>query len=374
MVSFLMVSIIGFAKNKSSKNVPSLYGCKLNPDSPTKGLYQYTVEMKKMIFFAALSILLYATGCQADPDPSGGSDKTDDISQQLLNQEHVTGGLHPFELIENPVYSPVYEIETFNDNDMVFVTRASGDVQVFPHRHMHVEVVNEAKNGVWMAITYCPITRSGINWNRVVGNDTLLLTASGYLYKENMMPLDVHSGSIWSQMLLRRFQGAVNQEEIFAFREIATFPLIETTWKTVKENFPEAGVYINNSPLKSVDSNPLEQQMGIISKEAVEIFTPDMFPGETTLHVTAVNPWGMIVVVGSTLYHYMVAFRTSYAMEPVQGEFPVIMKDETGTFWNIFGEGVNGEHNGEKLESPLYFTAADWAWRDLYDQLHEFEP
>ncbi|MCK4881003.1 MAG: DUF3179 domain-containing protein, partial [Bacteroidales bacterium] len=253
--------------------------------------------MQKLILSATVFILLYATGCQTDPGSFGDPDNADDITQQLLNQEHVTGGLHPFELIENPVYSPVHEIETFNENDMVFVTRASGDVQVFPHRHMHVEVVNEAKNGVWMAITYCPITRSGINWNRVVGNDTLLLTASGYLYKENMMPLDVHSGNIWSQMLLRRFQGAVNQEEIFAFREIATFPLIETTWKTVKENFPEAGVYINNSSLKSVDSNPLEQQLGIISKDAVEIFTPDMFPGETTLHVTAVNPGGMIVVV-----------------------------------------------------------------------------
>ncbi|MDF1574289.1 MAG: hypothetical protein P1P86_03750 [Bacteroidales bacterium] len=70
----------------------------------------------------------------------------------------------------------------------------------------------------------------------------------------------------------------------------------------------------------------------------------------------------------------MLAFRTNYLMEPLEGAFPFIMKDDSGTVWNIFGEGTEGEHAGEKLEAPLFFTAADWAWRDLYQQVHIFEP
>jgi len=50
------------------------------------------------------------------------------------------------------------------------------------------------------------------------------------------------------------------------------------------------------------------------------------------------------------------------------------MKDETGTLWNIFGEAVSGERKGERLRSPLYFTAAEWAWKDLYDQVDYFQP
>ena len=70
----------------------------------------------------------------------------------------------------------------------------------------------------------------------------------------------------------------------------------------------------------------------------------------------------------------MLAFQTIYNMEPVKGKFPVIMMDETGTMWDIFGEGMMGEHDGERLESPLYYTASDWAWIDLYEQVHLFEP
>lgn len=65
----------------------------------------------------------------------------------------------------------------------------------------------------------------------------------------------------------------------------------------------------------------------------------------------------------------MTSFLTTYSMEPVEGQFPVIMKDETGTFWNIFGEAVSGERGGETLLSPLAYTAADWAWRNLFNEV-----
>ncbi|MDF1574290.1 MAG: DUF3179 domain-containing (seleno)protein [Bacteroidales bacterium] len=231
-------------------------------------------------------ILLFATACQTDPPPPADSQTAEDIVKQLEDQEDVRGGLNPFRLIENPLYSAVEEAGHLRDNDMVFITKADGEVKVYPHRHMHVEVVNEEANGVLMAITYCPITRSGINWNRLVGADTLLLTASGYLYRENLMPLYVNTGNIWSQMLMRRFQGTARQGDLFAFRELNTFPMIETTWLTVKDHFPQARVYVNNSGSKSAGSAPLEQQLGIIQRESVQLFTMDMFPGEIVLHET----------------------------------------------------------------------------------------
>lgn len=340
----------------------------------TKGLDQYLEEMKIVWKIAIISILLYTTACQTENLPLGDSKATNDITKQLGEQENVTGNLNPFKLIENPEYSTVDEIVHLRDDDLVFLTKASGTVQVFPYRHMLVEVVNESVNGVWMAITYCPITRSGINWNRVVGVDTLLLTASGYLYKDNLMPLDVNSENIWSQMLMKRFQGDAIEGEIFAFRELTTYPMIETNWLTVKNHFPGASVYVNEIGMKSAEAAPNEQQLGIIGKESVETFSLDMFPGEPTLHMSAVNPGGKIVVAGSSEHHYMLAFLTIYNMEPVQGKFPLIMQDETGTMWDIFGEGMMGEHAGERLESPLYYTAADWAWEDLFENVNVFDP
>ncbi len=319
-------------------------------------------------------MLLYATGCETETGAGEEGNNTTGLSQEQVDGDNVRGGLHPFELIENPEFVPVSDMGNLKDSDMVFLSRALGYVQVFPHKNMGVEVVNDEGNNVWMAVTYCPITRSGISMNRVVENDTMLLTASGYLYKENMMPLDVNTGSIWSQMLLRRFQGRIKQENIFEFREIKTFPLIETTWLTVRTYFPEAMVYITENSQKSLESTSLRQDLGIVSRWGVELFTLDMFPGEITLHTTTVNPGGRTVVLGSTMHHYMLAFLTTYEMEAVQGEFPVLMKDETGTLWNIFGEAVSGERKGERLRSPFYFTAADWAWKDIYEQVDYYKP
>ncbi len=324
-------------------------------------------KMGKLLFGLSLFVVFYITGCQDDPLPQDSSPEVKDILQQLLDEGQVTGSLNPFELIDNPDYRPVHELDYMQDDELVFMTRACGFVQVFPHRSMVVEVVNDWAHGVMIAVTYCPITRSGIGWNRIVGEDTLLLTASGYLYRENLMPLDINTGSIWSQMLLQGLTGKHSQEEV------VTFPLIETTWKTVREYFPGAIVYVNNSLTKSAGSAPLEQQLGILSRDHVEILTGDMFPGEISLKTTVVNPGGRVVVAGSELHNYMVAFRTSYKMEPVKGEFPVIMVDETGTYWNIFGAAVSGERGGERLESPVYYKAADWAWREQYTNVTVYQ-
>ena len=299
----------------------------------------------------------------------------EDPFHQQRKDDEITGQLSPFELIENPAYEPIHEIEYINDNELVFISKACGLVLVYPHRNMHVEIVNEEAHGVLMAVTYCPITRSGISWNRVLGIDTLLLTASGYLLNENLMPLDVNSGSIWSQMRLSGMKG--KHDGI----TVSTFPLIETTWKTARTYFPGAGVFTNQSLLKSTDGTddnllvggfPLGQTFGILSWDGVELFAIDMFPGEISMQSTIVRPGGAVVVAGSTVYNYMVAFQTSYQMEPVQGEFPVIMKDETGTHWTIFGEAINGERGGEKLKSPPFYSAADWAWVSLFENVTYF--
>ncbi len=332
--------------------------------------------MKKLFPVSVVLFYLFLTGCDpAIESNEHGSPITDPIQQLILDNE-VTGKLNPFKLINNPEYTPVHMIDYIDDEELVFISKACGFVLVYPHRFMNVEVVNEESHGVLMAVTYCPITRSGIGWDRELGNDTLLLTASGYLLRDNLMPLDVNSGSIWSQMRLVGVSGEHNE------MTINTLPLIETTWITVKKYFPEAGVFTNNGSYKSAESSesdnrgsfPKGQTFGIMSWNGVELFTLDMFPGEIKLYTTIVRPGGNVVVVGSSQHNYMAAFQTFYKMEPVEGEFPVIMKDETGTYWTIFGEAVNGERGGEKLESPVFYSAADWAWRSLFENISSYNP
>ena len=159
--------------------------------------------MRRFIQMGIISLAVYCFGCDSKTEDGEESFSTINEIEQLKMQGDITGSLNPFELYDFPSYVPTHELDFMRDEELVFMTKACGYVQVFPHRSMHVEVVNDISHGIAFAITYCPITRSGISWNRVVGEDTLLLTASGYLYRENLMPLDLNTGSIWSQMLLK---------------------------------------------------------------------------------------------------------------------------------------------------------------------------
>jgi hypothetical protein len=315
----------------------------------------------------------------------GSCDTVDDIIhdkpndtpfQEIQWEQDVTGQLLPWELIQNPEHTPASEIEYMNDTEMVFISKVKGYVFVYPLRFMGVEVVNEDIDGVLVAVTYCPITKSANVWNRLLESDTLLLTASGYLLRDNLMPLDLNSGSIWSQM---RLVGMSGKHDMMT---IKTVPLFETSWKTVRVHFPDASVFTNDRQKKlSLESTSAEfgegftdRQFGVLSRDRVELFNAQLFSEGTLLYSSTVQPGGRVVVVGSSDPQYVTAFRTSYVMQPVEDEFPIIMRDETGTSWNIFGEAVDGERQGEQLESPVYYTASGWAWELLFSNTFEFSP
>lgn len=62
-----------------------------------------------------------------------------------------------------------------------------------------------------------------------------------------------------------------------------------------------------------------------------------------------------IVVVGTGRRDLIVAFRRDRAsvihnFEPVQNRLPVVMSDQLGNEWNIFGRAVNGPDQGAQLE------------------------
>jgi len=186
---------------------------------------------KTTLWALALAISIFP-GCDTvnDPDQDGSSL---DVFQEIQWEQDVTGQLQPWDLIQDPAHMAAGDIDFMDDSELVFVSRFQGQVYVYPLRYMLVEVVNVEVDGVYAAITYCPLTKSSVAWDRQVGNDTLLLTASGYLLRDNLMPIDLNSGSIWSQMRLVGMYGKHDQVNI------NTLPMFETSWLTVKSYFPE---------------------------------------------------------------------------------------------------------------------------------------
>ena len=90
------------------------------------------------------------------------------------------------------------------------------------------------------------------------------------------------------------------------------------------------------------------------------------FSLEVEIKVDIITGQGRVLFVGSGLYSFITAFRSNYLLQPLQGEFPVIMKDESGTKWNIFGEAVSGPKKGEILLPAKGYLALDWALLDIF--------
>ena len=49
--------------------------------------------------------------------------------------------------------------------------------------------------------------------------------------------------------------------------------------------------------------------------------------------------------------------------------FPNILNDNEGNIWDIFGYAVEGPRLGQKLDTPLSYVAAEWAWNNIYEDL-----
>ena len=299
-----------------------------------------------------------------------------------LSEQYITGGFNPFFLYDDPDYITVDEAKHLDSTQLVLVYKSGDNVYVYPYNSMLVEVVNDVIDDKYLAITFCPQTRSGICWNRLLGEDTLLLTASGYLYKDNLMPYDAGSESIWSQMLLRGAKGKYKNSRP------STFPLMETSWKNIIVYFPEAKVFYMDNWKSSTSINDVdpgttgnslgevsdkERILGIVGQWGVKLFQFSLFTDSVKLYTDTFEK-DQVVVIGSAEQNFMVAFLKRNEMTPVQNEFPVIMKDNSGTMWNVFGQAVSGPGQGGQLAAPYAYMALGWAWKDMFDQVEVYAP
>jgi len=122
------------------------------------------------------------------------------------------------------------------DDDMVFGVRTNAGTRAYPHNVLwwH-EIVNEAVGGETYAISFCPLTGSGLRFDRAafVEGRAVRLGVSGLLYNSNLVMWDRETESLWSQMRLEAISGP----------KIKTgAPLqgvLEMTWKAWKSLHPD---------------------------------------------------------------------------------------------------------------------------------------
>lgn len=360
--------------------------------------YTYRFVATVLLGLAALSLIF--TSCNvSNSSGSGGID----VDEWLINENEVVDGgpgIDGIPSIENPNFATASGGNDLQDNRRVAALRIGDELRAYPHQILDQhEIVNHQVNGSSVTLTFCPLTGTSIGVDREQTGGGLEFGVSGLLYRNNLVMYDRNTGSTWSQMQLRSVGGE------FSGTDAETIQVIETSWGQWKEMYPDSEVMTKNTgfgnnydifvygsdyttnhnsilfPIQNAD-NRLQR------KERVHALLPANVNEESEVKAYAMKDFGSsmtiirdqfmgkeVLIVGNhevdiaSSFQLETAFEKELELEAVNGELPVVMKDQHGNGWDIFGYAIEGPNQGERLTSARGYTGYWFALADFFPEI-----
>lgn len=340
--------------------------------------------MKKKIFTLVCAGLLTScsTSSTQESTPIEGGDNNPppvtSVEWSIPISEVLDGGpgKDGIPALVNPDLSDVQSINYLQDDDLVIGFKQGSDVRAYPHAILDWhEIINDNIGDVSVAITYCPLTGTGIGWNRLLKESETTFGVSGLLYNTNLIPYDRATGSNWSQILNESVNGQLLGEEA------DLIGLFETDWKTWKALYPNSKVVTTNtgfsrtygnSPYGDYNTNnnrflfPVPKDPRLPSKERVlaivdagdaKAYTFENFTSNNNIISDTFKGKNYMVVGNES---FIVSFELDADQAPSDFEYvyngsEIILSDNEGNEWNIFGEAISGLRMGQFLKPAPAF-------------------
>ena len=354
--------------------------------------------MKSLFYFVTrgcLGLILIALSCYSCIELGEEQVPSFEEFQWSIPEELVEEG-NAFDLIKSidePKFINADEVDFLSDDDLVIGFQGAETIRVYPFKILdYHEIVNDEIDGSKVAITYCPLTGTSLAWSRIINGTETTFGVSGLLFNANLLPFDRATESTWSQMLGRGVRGEYNEQDL------STYPLVEMPWSQWKEVYPNSEVLSYETGFDiNYDQYPLgnyRQTNSLIFN--VKTFDNRLFAKERTLGVVVdsvarvyrfdlMDPDGLITVVNDTIQnqpivvvgnqHFMVAFSAEgfERIVPVQGELPIILSDNQGNSYDLFGKAVSGPNSGERLNQPDAYMVYFFAFGAMFPAPEIFE-
>ncbi len=340
--------------------------------------------MKKKLFLIVCIVTLFSCSTSSTQSITGQETDSDDIENtsnewSIPVSEVLDGGpgRDGIPALVNPQMIAAQSPTVLLDTDLVLGYKNGNDVRAYPHIILDWhEIVNDNIEDVSLAVTYCPLTGTGIGWNRIIDGKETTFGVSGLLYQTNLIPFDRATKSNWSQILNESVNGSLSGKKADLIQ------LVETNWKTWKTMYPNTTVVNSNntgfsrtygrSPYGNYNTNnssflfPTPKDSRLPAKQRVHAITDNgtskvfqFSDFETTSVIKDVFKGKNYLVVGNA------NFMTSFELEPTQqdlefeyifdGSSDVIVQDNEGSQWNVFGEAIAGPSQGQKLKASSSF-------------------
>ena len=156
-------------------------------------------------------------------------------AEQYWQSSHSGGpGKDGIPSIDDPRFWSADEGDAFlDDGDIVMGVYHNGEARAYPQRILvwH-EIVNDTVGGDNLAVTYCPLTGTGVGFKR----GETELGVSGRLVNSNMIMYDRDSDSYWPQIPALAVHGPHKGQALEEFR------VFWTTWENWKDRHPDTEV------------------------------------------------------------------------------------------------------------------------------------
>jgi hypothetical protein len=272
--------------------------------------------------------------------------------------------------------------------DRVLGLRINDETFAVPHNVLwwH-EIINLDRNDHHLAITYCPLTGSGLVFDRSTVEEADF-GVSGLLYRNNLIMYDRRSSSsLWSQMMVKSVCG----QEVNT--PLPTYPVMDMTWEGWRSLHPSTRVISTDTGFsRDYRTNPYGGY-GSVSNESIYYPMPDDIDQRRPVKERVLGipqgsggiafPFGALAegasprVVNATARNAPIvlfwneSWNTARAYRPGENiearTFEVrdgeITDVETESRWNVNGQAFAGPLTGRRLSPVRGAYIAFWfAW------------
>jgi hypothetical protein len=335
--------------------------------------------MKKTGLYIIILPLVMITSCDLNVEnPSPDPRENPEYANWLIPKNQVIiketeDHLEP--PLKNPDFQVTSEVNFLSPDDRVLGVNIDGSLRAYPICILNYhEVVNDLFLHHEIMICYAPFTGTAAAWDRgnLKGFASSFKT-SVYIYNSNHILFDEETASHWLPMQFECVNGSLEgfDPELFS--------IIETTWDTWVSMFPGSKVLSNSTgynynysqdPYKlyritdsirfytePIDHRlPLKDEVhGIIINDRVKIYPQTLFGDSSS--VIHDNFQGLsVAVIGNNVRKFIVSYEkrippgTELDLSPVNDGPPnVIMKDQAGNLYDLFGLAVEGPDKGRQL-------------------------
>lgn len=141
------------------------------------------------------------------------------------------------------------------DSDIVYVVKANGIVKAYPRKHLEIpHIVGGNFKGKELVMTFCALSNLPVVYQQSEGETDLRILIQLH---NNLIMVDENSGD-----LLQQITGKLQ----YSGKQLPAYPNTMMTWKSFKQLYPEATVFIYpfNRPLDRLLSalfqGPMEKQ------------------------------------------------------------------------------------------------------------------